>query len=250
VTEPSGTGTAGGSAARSRPPGRRATVLLTLLGALLILLAGTRTWAGVKFVDTLPGLSELVVPGRTAVPALIPVALAAGAGAVVLAVSARIARLVVSVGLLLAGAAVALTAARTAGDPEGVVSTGLSESLGVYDNGMRTADGRSAAIFRHWVVDFTSWPWVAVAGGVLVMLAGLLALLGGRSWSGPARRYERTPEVGARGRSMSDRAGPAMTGPPTDADPARGTTSPDSAAGTWDALSRGEDPTSPPPGPT
>jgi uncharacterized membrane protein (TIGR02234 family) len=215
---------------------RRWVVLLTLLGAGLVLLAGTRTWARVTLTGTLPGLSELTVPGGSS-PAVAAIALAAAAGAVVLATSGRVVRFVVAAGLVIGGAAVILIGVRAALDTTGAVATAVRESLGVYSSSATAGKDGLGATFGDGKaqVSVTIWPWVAAIGGVLILAAGLLTLIGGRSWSGPIRRYERT----APGDHPASRQRPAAaaSGP--------GDETPDETpAGTWDALSRGEDPTS------
>lgn len=200
--------------------GRRTVVLLTLLGAGLVLLAGTRTWATVTVSGTLPGLSELIVPGRRSAPVVIAIALAAAAGAIVLATSGRTVRLLVAIGQSIAGAVVVFSGVRAALDTEAAVATAVADSLGVLSGGAGTSFGEGATD-----VNMTIWPWVAAAGGGVILVAAALTLAGGRSWAGPTRRYERaTPAPGT---------------------PSSGTPSPGPApATTWDALSRGEDPTS------
>ena len=63
----------------------------------------------------------------------------------------------------------------------------------------------------------TPWPWVAVGGGAVVAAAGLLVVARGSRWSAMSKRY----------------AGAASANAPEATD-----------AGLWEALSRGEDPTS------
>jgi len=221
--------------------GRRVVVLLTLLGALLILLAGTRTWATVTLSGGFPGLSELAVPGRRAAPGAIAIALAAAAGAVVLATSGRIVRFLVAAGLGIAGAVVAVNGVRAARDTENAVAIALRDSLRVSTD--RSVSGNGAFVGGNVAVSFSIWPWVAAAGGGLILLAGLLALVGSRSWAGPTRRYERASAPGA------PLAGPATTASSaTESGPGRPPTV--SPAATWDSLSRGEDPTSPQEDPT
>ena len=220
---------------RPRSAGRSTAVLLTLLGAGLIILAGTRTWATVKVGGNLPGMSDLTVSGRRAAPAGIPVALAAAAAAIVLITSGRVVRAVVAVGLGVAGAVLAVTAVRATRDTSGAVAKALRDSLGLYsssDAGSGAADGWFAGGNS---VAISAWPWVAGLGAVLIVGASLLVLIKGWSWPGPTRRYERAGKavpapasLGAAARSGPRPAGPAEVGP----------------AGTWDALSRGEDPTS------
>jgi hypothetical protein len=65
-------------------------------------------------------------------------------------------------------------------------------------------------------VSTTAWPSVAVAVGVLDVLAGAWLVVASRSWSGPSRRHESAAAPG---------------NPPA----------PDERSD-WDALSRGDDP--------
>lgn len=64
--------------------------------------------------------------------------------------------------------------------------------------------------------DTTVWPWVAILGGVLMAAAGALAVLRGSRWTGMSARYDRP---GPREARQDDRS-------------------------LWDALDRGDDPTS------
>ncbi|MGW2545360.1 Trp biosynthesis-associated membrane protein [Kitasatospora sp. NPDC001574] len=68
----------------------------------------------------------------------------------------------------------------------------------------------------------TGWPWVALAGGLLLALAGLLTLRFGRGWPAMGSRYE------------------APTGK---APVSRKSAAAESPADLWKALDRGEDPT-------
>jgi uncharacterized membrane protein (TIGR02234 family) len=207
------------------PAGRKTAVLLTLLGAGLIILACTRTWATVSLGGNLPGMSDLTVSGRRLAPAGIPVGLAAAAGAVVLVTSGRVVRVLVAAGLVVAGVLLAVNAARAGQDSSGAVASALRDSLGVFS---RSGSGGISSSGTH--AEITVWPWPACLGAVLLLGAGLLVLIRGWSWPGPTRRYERSgAAVASPGRQAATRPGPAA-----DAGP----------AGTWDALSRGEDPTS------
>lgn len=209
----------------ARLTGRRPVVLLTLVGVLLILLAGTRTWATVRLGTGFPGPSELTVSGRRTAPEAIAIALAAGAAAVVLAIAGRIVRFLVATGLVIAGAVVVFAGVEGARDTDAAFSTALVDSLRVTSTtGSWSGSSGSVAM--------TIWPWAAASGGAILVLAGLLALIGGRSWSGPTRRYERAPAT-----PVSFGASPEEAGRRAE---------PGAPAAAWDALSRGEDPTSAP----
>lgn len=209
---------------------RRAAVLLTLLGAGLVILAGSRTWATVNVGVDLPTLADLTVSGRRAVPAGVPIALAAAAGAIVLATSGRMVRVLVALGLVIAGAGLAVSSVRATADTSGAVAKALRDSLKVVGS-PSDANSVNGGLGAGSVADISIWPWVAGLGAGLIAGAGLLVLLQGWSWPGPTRRFERSADaVGAPGAAQS---GPGSARP-VDLGP----------ADTWDALSRGEDPTS------
>ena len=69
----------------------------------------------------------------------------------------------------------------------------------------------------------TAWPYVAVVGGALILLAGLLALRYGRLWPAMSGRYERDGAPRARRKAA--------------------VVDPDRPEDIWKALDRGEDPT-------
>ncbi|WP_344337428.1 Trp biosynthesis-associated membrane protein, partial [Kitasatospora putterlickiae] len=72
-------------------------------------------------------------------------------------------------------------------------------------------------------VGHTAWPWVALAGGLLLALAGLLTVRYGRGWPAMGSRYE------------------APTGKASAKRPSAGAAQ--NPADLWKALDRGEDPT-------
>jgi hypothetical protein len=151
------------------------------LGALLAIVAGGRPlMAG-------DGTGVHVSGGSSTATALGLVALA-GAGALLLVRGWG--RVGIGVVVTLAGA--------------GVVAAGLiPRKIGGF------AYGEQVPAFHPSV-----WGWLTAAGGVAVMLGGLVAIWRGRRWDAPAARSE--------------------SGQRPDQVPARDT---------WDALDRGEDPT-------
>ena len=74
----------------------------------------------------------------------------------------------------------------------------------------------------------TAWPVAAIAGGVLLVLAGIAVLVTGTRWPASSRRY--------RGARLADTEEPGSAGD-------RERAASDRAVDDWDELSRGDDPT-------
>ncbi|MEV4441401.1 TIGR02234 family membrane protein [Streptomyces sp. NPDC049577] len=199
------------AAPRERRAGRRsvgAALLLGAAGAALTLLAGGRTWAeGTAAVAS--GALPQQASGQDVTG--LPTALAVvGLAALVAVFAVRGAgRRIVSALLALSGAGVAAASATGASD------TGALEEKAAKVTGLAHA---GIADVTH-----TAWPWVALAGGVLLFLAGLLALRYGSGWPAMSGRYER---------DGAPRPRRVRTAP-----------DPDRPEELWKALDRGEDPT-------
>ncbi len=199
ATEPQGPETRGPEAWRpeTRQPGRRELVLAVLActaGAALLLYAASRTWAtevAARPAPLRPVRTEHT--GAGLVPALPALGLVALAGAGALVATRRYGRLLVGLALVLLGVAAA------AGSGYGLTR-----------------------LDRYAEHGGPAWPLLALVGGLVVVAAGLLAVVRGRDWPTMGGRYER---AGTRSKAPAGASGP------------------DDAAGTWDALDRGEDPT-------
>ncbi|MES4905240.1 MULTISPECIES: TIGR02234 family membrane protein [unclassified Streptomyces] len=204
------------SAARSRRRSLGVALLSGALGAALVLLATSRTWAkGTAAVakgtlqqhadgDDITGL-----PGALAVVGL-------AALVAVFAVN-RLGRWVVSGLLALSGAGIVVSSALGASD-KAALEEKASQATGLADSAIHD-------------VAYTPWPWVAMVGGLLLLLAGLLALGYGRHWPAMSGRYER---AGGGGKSRGAGARVRRGGPAGD---------PERPEELWKALDRGEDPT-------
>ena len=181
-------------------PRRLRLVLLAagLLAAALVLGAWTQPWFSATIDDT-----ELVGRGQDAAPALSGIALAS----VALLAALMIARpaLRTLLGVVLAGLGLLAFVV--------VIPLITSEAAALSSMARLIADGTGYVGYADGAVSRTAWPFVALAGGLLMALVGLAVTLTTRRWPAATSKY--------------------------DADPAK----PDTDAGTWDALSEGDDPT-------
>ncbi len=186
---------------------RRALILLAV-GAGLLFLGYAQVWASAVVLQE--GLPSLVVElkGREIQPAGSASAILALAGIAGLVATHRFGRAVTGVLLILEGLLAlggALWFGTGAGNRADVVRL-VSEKAGV--------DVEAELSVRPW--------WLVVAaGGVLLVLVGVLAALRGGTWPVMGRRYERADGDGSPGASGSP-AGPASA---------------------WDQLDLGVDPT-------
>ncbi|MEV1081723.1 TIGR02234 family membrane protein [Streptomyces sp. NPDC050211] len=184
-------------------------LLAGALGAAVALLAtrqqwseGTATVAGGSFPLTAKGSDVTGVPAALAIVGL--------AALVAVFAVRKSGRLLVSALLALSGAGIVVAAVFGASD-----SSALDEKAA-------EATGDTAAGVD--VLTHTAWPYVAAVGGVLLLVAGLLALRYGRLWPAMSGRYERS------GAPRPRRKAPVVD--------------PDRPEDLWKALDRGEDPTS------
>jgi uncharacterized membrane protein (TIGR02234 family) len=187
-------------------------VVLSLLGAALGLLAASQAWVHATVDDPVLGHTTVTASGRQAAPVVPAVALVALAGGVALLLARTLGRRVAGLLLVLAGAAMAAAAVTVVRSPAGGVGDLVGRAVG-------TVGGADAVTRLTW------WPWLAVAGGVACFAGGALAVVRARGWAASRSRYD------APGEQLVAETGPETA--PADDDP----------GATWDALSRGEDPT-------
>lgn len=185
---------------------RLALVLAGVLAGLLTLLSWTQLW----FTLTLDGGQQLDVSGQAAAPALSSLALAGLALSAALSIAGRVLRVVLGVVGVGIGGLTILAAATAISDPVAASARTVSDA---------TALGGAATI-DALVLELTAtgWPLLALAGGALASITGLLVVVTARRWPGPTRKYETTTDAATSG----DGGG---------------------SAGAWDALSGGSDPT-------
>jgi uncharacterized membrane protein (TIGR02234 family) len=186
----------------------RTVLLLLAIGAVLLFVGYAQTWAFAVSGDAGMPSVEVALRGRDLQPAASASAILALAGIAGLVATRRTGRIVTGVllafeGLLAAGGALAFGLA--SGERADVLAL-VADRVGV--------DGDAE-------VTITAW-WLAVAvGGVLLVVVGVLAAVRGGRWPVMSGRYDR---------SQADDAAAAPEVQP-------------GAAGAWDALDQGIDPT-------
>ncbi len=187
-----------------------ATALLACVaGAVLALLASGRVWLdGQAVAGSLR--APLRLTGSSLAPAAPALALAALAGALGVVATRGLGRRLAGVVLIACGAGVCAVSARAAQASGERISGRAGDALGTAT---ATAEGVSVGL----------WPWVAVAGGTVVVVAGLLVAARGPGWATMSSRYD-APQA-------NRVAAPVATARPA------------TPLEQWKALDRGEDPT-------
>jgi uncharacterized membrane protein (TIGR02234 family) len=181
-------------------------LVLVLLGAALTYVSGSRDWID-ALVPARPPLPpvERRLSGADVVGALRPLSFLALAAVAALAATRDRGRVAVGALVVLAGVGV-------------VVATGLALQGGTF-TALRDNPAPGVSDYSGAEPGFTAWWVLAVVGGLLLVAGGGIVATRGRRWAALSSRYD-TP------------AARAEKPPPR----------PEVAA--WDALDRGEDPTS------
>ena len=179
-------------------------VLLCLLGAVLVLAAGSAGWLVVQQVPAppLPTTTTRLTGGE-----LVPVralGLLALAGVVALLAAKRVGRALVGLILLLAGVGIAL----------------LSGDVLVHPRAHTTSTGAGLST--------TLAPWPCALGGLLIALAGVLVIVRGGRWAALSKRYD---SPAARQEQATSTAAPGQPDQPI------------AERALWEALDKGDDPT-------
>ena len=163
--------------APARTGGREMAIaaIVCALGAALVLLAVGRGWASaaVTLPPPLPSRSVTLSGGDLA-PAVNGLGLAGLAGLAGIIATRGIARVVVGVLIVAIGAGT------------------VASSVGATGSGRVLAElgGRMSLTGATTQVQATSWWLAAVAGGVLLAVAGAYTIVRGRRWPGMSSRYD------------------------------------------------------------
>ncbi|GAA2043565.1 MULTISPECIES: TIGR02234 family membrane protein [Streptomyces] len=202
---------ASSSPARASRRALGAALLSGAAGATVVLIAAGQTWGEGEASQMGLGAGELHVTASGSAVSGLPSALALVGLASLVAVFAvrRTGRVIVASVLALSGAG-AIGAALVGASDTTALERSAGDALGLTE----------AAVTG---VSHSGWPWFSAVGGLLLLIAGLLALSYGRQWPAMSGRYERAERGDRRGR--------------------RGAVDPDRPEDLWKALDRGEDPT-------
>lgn len=196
--------------------GRRTAVLVGIVLAAALLGTARATWITASVEAIGGGTTTVPVTGTDAAPAVLALAIVALAASLATAISSRLISVITGPVLILAGVGALAASLAARADPAARAASRIAESTGLL--------GRAGQS------ELTAWPTAAVLPAALLAVLGVLVLLSGPSWP-RASRYER------------DAAAPAGV-PAGAAEPVTAASDPlADAAGTWDMLSRGEDPT-------
>lgn len=156
---------------------KRSVFVVGLVAVLLLLLSASRTWVTGSIADAFLQQAKVSVGGSSAAPLVTASALVGAAAVIALLTAGRIARLIATAATALAGVLALVGTLAVVRDPAGTVRDHAASSTG------RTGDAVAYG-------GLTFWPWVAVFGAVLLVGAGLQAVIGGRRWSGLSSRYD------------------------------------------------------------
>lgn len=188
--------------------GRSTTVFALLIGGAIGITSSTQTWLTVTRSDV---GDAIPVPGAEALPLLAPLSLAVLALGAAMSIVGPVMRYIFAVLALAGGALLAWSTAEVAfARPLSAVASTVTEVTGLGGIGAvsDTVAGVSASF----------WPYLALAGWVLVLAGAVFALVTAHAWKRGGRRFRTDVEHGT-------------------AD------GPVDAVDSWDDLSRGTDPT-------
>jgi hypothetical protein len=165
--------------ARTNPRRIKSRVILASAAlAILTLVSWTQVWFGVTLVDG----SKLDVDGQVAAPALSALALTSLALVGALSIAGPVFRVVFGVLESLIGVAVVFSGILAADDPVAASASAISTATGV--------SGDSSVARLVDTVEGGFWPWLVIACGVLIVLAGIAIIVTGRHWPSSQRKYQ------------------------------------------------------------
>lgn len=197
---------------RRLSPGRSkaigVVVLLALAGALFAV--SGRTWITAEAASPIGASSAVAVTGTQATAVLPALAAALAAAALALSIARRVARIIVSSIMIVVSGVWIATAVTVAADPGTAANAQVRDTTGLAESSEHAAIG--------------AWPVIGIVVAALLVIVAAVVLVTGRRWETGGTRFER---------AGAHEAGPADAGTvPDELDPST----------TWDALTRGDDP--------
>ncbi|MFT2816252.1 Trp biosynthesis-associated membrane protein [Leifsonia sp. A12D58] len=216
-------------------------ILLILAASVLVLLAWTQTWVHVTIGAETGVELELQVDGATASPALTALALAGLALAGALTIAGPVIRLILGVLEILIGASVFIASYSVIQSPAAASGPAVTDATGIAGNHSIELTVTAASV--------TAWPFVAIAGGVVMVIAGLAVIVTSRRWPGSTKRFQAVslaPVDAESAAALADAPDAHSAQASTSTTQASTPMTADAAADAvvdWDELSRGEDPT-------
>lgn len=191
-----------------RRPRRAGSVLALLVGSGLVALTTLPTWVSATAASAQGEPVEVAVRGSVAAPGLVAAALVLLAAAGAVALVGRVGRWVVVGVVAAAGVLVTVSALAARGGATAAAERAAADATGV------------SGLVGDVVVG--PWPVVAAVLGVLVVGSAVQLVRASGRWAAPSDRHER-----ATGPAPAPEGRPAV----------------EDERSTWDALSRGDDPT-------
>jgi uncharacterized membrane protein (TIGR02234 family) len=196
-------------------------LLTCAVGAGLVLVAAGRTWATVTFQSQAGALgpSEVAVTGSEIAASLTPATLAALAATVAVLATRGLARRAIAAVIGLCGIAVAAVSWTATG------SEAIATAAREHATSAMMSSGGPVSESPVWV-----WPLLSVAGGLVLVAAGVVAVARSTRWPGMSSRYDRADGGSRTGSSGDQRRG---------ARPRKAT----GERALWEAIDEGADPT-------
>ncbi|GII26664.1 Trp biosynthesis-associated membrane protein [Planotetraspora mira] len=213
-------GTPAPDPARTARRALTAWLITCAVGAGLVLVAAGRAWATVTFRSQAGALGpgKVAVTGTEIVASLTPATLAALAATVAVLATRGLARRAIAVVIGLCGVAVA------AASCTGTRSEAIAAAAREHATSSMMSSGRPVSESLVW-----AWPLLSIAGGLVLVAAGVVAVVGSARWPGMSSRYDR-----ADGGSRTGSSGERRSARPRKVTGERAL---------WEALDEGADPT-------
>lgn len=195
----------------------RNVTFASILGALLVLAAATQTWIHVVPTSTSVRLPEIDISGNDAATSVTALSVAALAAAAAATIARTLGRRIIGLILVLAGAGVGIATLSVLSNIQAAAATKVGETVG-----QSVVDGSYAQTF---------WPYLALVGAAIAVLAGLAMVISAGKWAVDRRHTQEAEHSASKATTQRDAASSSSKNEEWD------------DIDGWDRLSRGDDPT-------